>query len=235
MNNMTTCKICNSGTELYGVCDFNKNCEERFGLFLPLSGIPVYYHRCTNCGCIFTTHFDSWSKEDFATKIYNADYATVDPHWETIRPTENANMIASIFSPCTVIDYGGGAGTFAALLNARGFNATTYDPFYCTNSKPTHTAGLVTCYEVFEHTTTPHETLDDCINCLDDVGVLHFSTLAVDFLKPRAMDAASDASYISPRNGHVTIHTRKSIQTLCSMHNLRFRTTDDRFFTAVKI
>ena len=33
------CKCCNGSARLYGVCDFNKNCEELRGKFLELSGL----------------------------------------------------------------------------------------------------------------------------------------------------------------------------------------------------
>ena len=30
--------------------DFHKSCEDRRGLDLPLSGVPIYYRRCAACG-----------------------------------------------------------------------------------------------------------------------------------------------------------------------------------------
>lgn len=227
---MTLCKICNHPTALYGVCDFNKNCEERFGTFLPLSGTPVWYVHCTNCNCIFTTHCDNWTDSDYSKNIYNKDYALVDPDWETKRPTDNAELVANLFTPCTLIDFGGGSGKLADILNTRGFNASTYDPYFNT-TYPQHKADLVTCFEVFEHTSTPHETLAACVALMKPTATLFFSTLALDFLSYRAMDAECDASYISPRNGHITLHKMKSVHTLCNMHGLEIHTTDGRFFT----
>lgn len=225
------CKICNSATEIYGVCDFNKNCEERFGVFLPLSGEPVYYHQCTECGCIQTDYCDNWTDQDYSNRIYNADYTLVDPEWETIRPTNNAELVSSLFKPCSVVDYGGGSGLLARRLADRGFDAYSYDPYF----DPVPLEGkfdLVTCFEVFEHSSTPHETLDACINFMHTDSTLFFSTLAVDFLKHRAMDAAAEASYISPRNGHITIHTDRSVKELCKLHGLSAETSDGRFYRA---
>lgn len=226
------CKICGNNTEIYGVCDFNKNCEERNNFYLPLMGEPVYYHRCNHCGCIQTNYCDNWTSADYNEKIYNDDYILVDPEWKFIRPAANAEIVNKIFFPCSVVDFGGGDGQFAANLRNFGFESTSYDPYF-NNVRIDTKVDLVTCFEVFEHTPTPHNTIKECLSFLKEDGILFFSTLPVDFLKPRAMDAAADASYISPRNGHITIHTRKSIELLCEKHNLEILFDDGRFF-AVK-
>ena len=43
----TVCKCCQAPARLFGVCDLSKNCEERNGLLLKLTGIPVPYYRCS--------------------------------------------------------------------------------------------------------------------------------------------------------------------------------------------
>jgi 2-polyprenyl-6-hydroxyphenyl methylase/3-demethylubiquinone-9 3-methyltransferase len=227
------CKICKSSTEIYGVCDFNKNCEERFGFFLPLSGESVYYHQCTSCGCIQTDYCDNWTSDDYARRIYNSDYGVVDPEWKVERPTNNAEIVRRLFQPCSVIDFGGGSGEFSKILNTHGFSAVSYDPYYDQTSIAAK-ADLVTCFEVFEHTSRPHDTLVECMKFMHKHSTLFFSTLAIDTigLKHRAMDAAADASYISPRNGHITIHTTKSVKSLCEAHGLVVTSLDGRFFTA---
>ena len=40
---------------LYGLLDFNKNCEIYRNNALGISGVPIYYHRCPECRFIFTT------------------------------------------------------------------------------------------------------------------------------------------------------------------------------------
>jgi hypothetical protein len=59
------CKICGGISVLYGVVDFSKCCEEASGVKLPLSGVPIYYRRCTNCEFVFTDALDGWSEEQF--------------------------------------------------------------------------------------------------------------------------------------------------------------------------
>ena len=50
------CKCCGEPSRLFGVIDFAKRCEDRRQEPPPLTGIPVYHHRCTSCGFVFTTH-----------------------------------------------------------------------------------------------------------------------------------------------------------------------------------
>jgi hypothetical protein len=81
---------------LYGVADFHKNCHKEAQEPLALSGIPIYYHRCRDCGFLFTVAWDAWSPEDFARQIYNAEYLRVDPDYVERRPHFNAQMLAQL-------------------------------------------------------------------------------------------------------------------------------------------
>src|SRR5580693_4482079 len=44
------CKICGGEAPLYGVVDFNRNCEIPNGITLALTGTPIYYRRCGGGG-----------------------------------------------------------------------------------------------------------------------------------------------------------------------------------------
>ena len=91
------CKCCGGNSELFGVVDFNKNCEIRRKSPLPLSGIPIYYHRCTRCAFIFTAAFDDFTNQQFLDVIYNEQYALVDPEYlpdpiHLYNPEENDHL-----------------------------------------------------------------------------------------------------------------------------------------------
>ena len=95
------CKCCGATAWLCGVVDFHKNCEVQRRHPLPISGIPIYYHRCPTCGFIFTTAFDHFTHEDFARHIYNGDYIFVDPDYQDERPRGNAGLISNLFPKLT--------------------------------------------------------------------------------------------------------------------------------------
>src|SRR4051812_6413734 len=90
---VSTCKICSAQAPLYGVTDFHKSCEEARGRYLPLTGVAIYYHRCGDCGLVFTHAFDDWSKAEYVQHIYNDDYVLIDPEYIDTRPTGNAAFI----------------------------------------------------------------------------------------------------------------------------------------------
>lgn len=228
------CKVCQGESHLYGVCDFNKNCEERNGLFLPMLGVSIWYHKCSNCGLIFTRAFDGWTSSDFGKYIYNEEYGTVDPDWNSTRPKFNSSLVSALQPPCSFLDYGSGSGHLSAIMRSKGYRADNYDPYFSI-SVPESKFDFITCFEVFEHTSDPISSLQDIVRFLNPGGKILISTLLSDFLGDRAMDNASGASYISPRNGHITIHTMKSLKTLLALENLYLDpVTEEQFLDPVE-
>jgi 2-polyprenyl-6-hydroxyphenyl methylase/3-demethylubiquinone-9 3-methyltransferase len=207
------CKVCNGTAELFGVVDFNKNCLEEQGVLLALTGVPIWYHRCTTCGLIFTAAFDHWPPHYFAEHIYNEDYVKVDPDFRERRAVSNTRLVANFIrrgEGLRLLDYGGGNGTLANLLRSQGVDAASWDA-NTDSVRPSQAAfDVVTSFEVFEHTTDPVTTCAEALSCLKPGGVLFFSTLTVDTLPPRAVHFW----YIAPRNGHITIHTTTSLTRL---------------------
>ncbi|TXH04358.1 MAG: class I SAM-dependent methyltransferase [Nevskiaceae bacterium] len=221
------CKICRSSSSLYGVVDFNKSCEEAREAFLPLLGWPVYYYQCSVCGLVFTVDFDHWSKQQFIDEIYNQDYVKVDPDYAEVRPINNAKMVAEFVQKNTtlaMLDYGGGNGRLAAELTALGFDAMSFDPMIDDAPAPDGSGyQLITAFEVMEHTPNPVETMAEMAGFLGDGGAILFSTLTIDSLPPRNVGFW----YISPRNGHVTIYTKKSLQVLAEGLSLEIHHFND--------
>lgn len=226
------CKVCGGATSLYGVVDFNKSCEERNGLYLPLTGVPIYYRQCRDCRLIFTEAFDEWNPRDFKANIYNEDYAAVDPDYRDKRPRGCAQTVAALarrLHAQHLFDYGAGAGLMARLLREQGFSCEAWDPFDAAANTPrdppragASAAGrahpesgrydLVSAFEVLEHTPTPEKTVAELLGFASPEGIVVFSTLAVDALPPRSVGFW----YIAPRNGHVTIYTKTALERLFS-------------------
>jgi hypothetical protein len=213
--NAVACKVCGTPSELFGVVDFHKSCEEARGRRLALSGCPVYYRRCGQCGFAFTDAFDGWSQEDFQQQIYNADYVLVDPDFVEIRPTGNARLIADSFADARatmrILDYGGGAGLMAELLRAEGFSAATYDPFSQFSTLPDERFDLITCFEVMEHVPWPRATARTMDGLLNREGAILFSTLA----QPEAFAREGLGWwYAAPRNGHISLYSTAALALL---------------------
>jgi len=212
------CKICNAATELQGCVDAGRSCEINRATYLPLVGIPVYYHRCLSCGFLFTPDFDSWSVAAFRAQIYNDGYAAADPDYaDGSRARGNAAIAANVLNlmrATRVLDYGGGDGTLATFLRAEQIDAVSWDPVadQASAMPPRCSFHLVTAFEVFEHTPTPIETAREALSMLVPGGCLLFSTLLLDQM-PRQ---STDHWYIAPRNGHISLHSSSSLKKLFS-------------------
>lgn len=211
------CKVCNSETEIFGVCDFNKSCEEEKGRkVFPWAGFPVYYHQCKNCGFIFTVDFDTWTVEDFLENVYNDDYLKVDPDYAGKRSKDCVTWFSPMLGgdkSITLLDYGAGNDTFSQELTKQGYNAVGWDPMW--QKDPSFAKGttfdVITAFEVLEHTPTPWETIKELVGfAKPESGQIVFSTLVNDIIGNQGINYF----YISPRNGHVCMHSVKSLQLM---------------------
>lgn len=226
---VAACKCCGARAEHFGAVDFHRSCEDVGGALLAASGIAIPYHRCVECGFVFTLAFDHFTPQDFAEHIYNDDYVRVDPDFAGRRPLNSAELVGRKVFPgqtaLRMLDYGGGEGRLAALLREMGFaSAVTYDPFYAgSGSRPTGTFDVVTSFEVLEHTTTPYETLREMRALTDDRGMILFSTL----VQPPDFDELGMRwFYAAPRNGHVSLYSRQSMTALMRRLGLKWCSFD---------
>jgi hypothetical protein len=231
------CKICGTPAPYYGFVDFNKACLDSIGVGMPVYGFAVYYRRCPSCEFLFTDAFDRWSSDDFRTHIYNAEYPRLDPEYAQSRPAGNAAFIADLFGAhkdaLRVLDFGGGNGHFAECLRGCGFaSCDTYDPFTPGfDALPDGTYGLITCFETFEHTPDPDDCVRSIMARLAEDGVVVFSTL----VQPGEFDKMRTTWwYVAPRNGHVSIHSQKSLSRLWENHGCTLQSVSDDLHMACR-
>jgi 2-polyprenyl-6-hydroxyphenyl methylase/3-demethylubiquinone-9 3-methyltransferase len=221
---------------LLGEVDFNKSCEDRRQVALPRSGLSIPYHRCGDCGFAFTVAFDGFTAADFHAHIYNEEYVSVDPDFVEVRPRHNAELVSQRIlagsAERSVLDYGGGNGLMSRLLRDRGITrAQSYDPFYAGSARPSTRFDLVTCFEVMEHTTTPYETMRDLRWFMQDRGMIVFSTL----LQPASFASEGLAWwYASPRNGHVSLYSRESLNALTKRLGVSWASFNDVLHVAYR-
>ncbi|MBU1977595.1 MAG: tetratricopeptide repeat protein, partial [Gammaproteobacteria bacterium] len=240
MNPNLSCPVCAGTCSLFDVVDFNKSCEEANGKFLPQAGIPIYYARCGKCGFCFAPEIAAWSPDEFEKKIYNDEYAIVDPDYVELRPRTNATNLIAMFGDQTHsikhLDYGGGAGLLARLLKESNWQSSSYDPFVDRN---THIGqlgkfDLITAFEVFEHVPNVLELMSNLRSLLAPNGLVLFSTLLSDGqINP---GQRIDWWYASPRNGHISLFSRKSLTILAQKYGFNFVSFDvgmHAFFTKI--
>jgi SAM-dependent methyltransferase len=220
-----SCPVCGDHCTLFDVVDLNKSCEEMHGLKLPLSGIPVCYVQCGGCGFCFAPELYQWSREEFSKYIYNEQYVQVDPDYLESRPKNNANRLQSMFPalPTSVrhLDYGGGNGLLAKTLGDAGWNSTSFDPFVNTDADIGQLGqfDLITVFEVFEHVPDVQGLMSNLKGALASNGVILLTTL----LSDANIQPGQRLSwwYASPRNGHISLFSRKSLTLLAKTRDLR--------------
>jgi SAM-dependent methyltransferase len=215
--------------------DFNKSCEEGNGKFLPLAGVPVYYALCSKCGFCFAPEISKWSLDEFAEKIYNNQYALVDPDYLEARPRANATNLLSNFGnslrSVRHLDYGGGDGALAKILRKSGWDSTSYDPFVNRDTRPDQLGQfeLITAFEVFEHVPDVQGLMSQLRMLLAPNGVVMFSTLLSD--GNIHSNQRIGWWYASPRNGHISLFSKNSLAILAQGSKFNFGSFSSGFHT----
>lgn len=227
------CSVCGHATTPFDVVDFNKSCEEARGLFLPLAGTAIYYFRCSACEFVFAPEICAWNLEQFAERIYNDEYVKVDPDYVDIRPIANAAALVQMFGDVGPslrhLDYGGGAGVLSGALVREGWDSVSYDPFVDRDARVDELGefDLITAYEVFEHVPQPSQMVRELSSLLVDEGIVLFTTLLSD--GNIVTGQRLGWWYASPRNGHVSLYSRKSLATLASRFGFKFGSFSEGF------
>ncbi|WP_270938393.1 class I SAM-dependent methyltransferase [Falsiroseomonas oryzae] len=217
---MDACKCCGAPTRPFGQVDAARCCEDRGGApVFAATGRLITYRRCVACGFVGTGDFDHLSDAELAAEIYNADYIRADPAFADSRPAYFARVVADWLPDVgrvgEALDYGGGQGAFAAAMQERGHRFANWDPHFHAAPRPTGRFGLVTAFEVVEHSRDPVGTFRDAAACLQPDGVLVFTTLLV------PPEAGPEWWYVAPRNGHVSLHTAASLRACAARCGLR--------------
>lgn len=226
MNLNLICPVCGGPCSLFDVVDFNKPCKEVIDKFPSLSGIPVYYALCSNCGFCFAPEFMAWKLEDFEEKVYNDEYVLVDPDCIETRPLANATYLISMFGEqahsIKHLDYGGGNGLLVKLLSESNWQSISYDPFMDRNISIEQLGkfDLVTAFEVFEHVSDIQGLMSNLRSLLAPNGLVMFSTVLSDGnIYP---NQRLNWWYASPRNGHISLFSRKSLEILAQNNGFDF-------------
>lgn len=209
-----SCKVCGTPAQVFDAVDFNKYCDELRCYKFGFSNVNVTYHRCPNCGFLFTTCLDDWTEDDFRRFIYNDDYIKVDPEYAEIRPNHVGGDFARRLrgtESARILDFGSGAGGFAKKLRESGYTSVaSYDPF-SSPEQPTGQFDIITCFEVIEHTPDPLRTFDQMLGLLKDDGCIIVSQT----LQPsNILSIRGSWWYLAPRNGHISTYTEECFEAI---------------------
>lgn len=219
------CPVCTGAAPAFDVVDFSRCCLVPKDGPPPLTGHAIYYHRCEGCGFCCAPEIAGWSPDAFARRIYNADYVRFDPDYIDVRPRANARHLVARFGAQPVfrhLDYGGGAGLLSRLLDEAGWRSTSFDPFVQvdTDAASLGQFDLITAYEVFEHVPDPRDLVARLAALLAPSGLILFSTLVSD--GQVVPGKRLDWWYAAPRNGHISLHTSRSLAILAGGAGLNF-------------
>lgn len=222
------CPVCGAGCRPLDRVDLNKSCEETKGRVSPPSGVLVEYVLCEGCGFCFAPVLCRWTLDEFSDRIYNDEYEFVDPDYVVARPTGNADHLVRWFGErgpaMTHLDYGGGHGLLSGLLRDSGWNSKSYDTFFDCGA-PVASLGkfdLITAYEVFEHVPDVNKLGSDLVALLNPEGIVIFSTVLSDGFITAGMPLTW--WYAAPRNGHISLFSRKSLELLAVKFGFNFGT-----------
>jgi hypothetical protein len=222
------CKICDGNASPFDVVDFAKSCHQS-PYPLGLSAVPVMYRQCDRCQFLFTDFFDSFTAEQWQRYIYNEDYAKADPDYQVNRPHGNrrflTTFLAGMKNSLVCLDYGGGNGLTAQLMREAGWAFDSYDPFGLTSISPDRLGRYNFCsaIEVFEHCPDPIASLRAIVEKASpgQLMILIGTEVTDDVVSNQAR---LSWWYAAPRNGHVSLYSRKSLQILGAIFGLEFST-----------
>ncbi|MGE0736151.1 MAG: class I SAM-dependent methyltransferase [Alphaproteobacteria bacterium] len=192
---------------------------ERRGVRLTPAGAPIYYARCQHCGLMFTDAFDAWTVDDFRVHIYNDSYQRFDPDYSASRPQANAKWIARTLGTrgkaLRLLDWGAGSHELEIALRQHGFgDVTAYDLIVPgLDRRPSGLFDIVSSFETLEHVPRPIEAIEAIAALLKPNAAILYSTL----LQPTNIEQlGTNWWYCAPRNGHISLFTKKSLAILWS-------------------
>jgi len=108
-----------------------------------------------------------------------------------------------------------------------GWDSSSYDPFVNRDMDVQQLGQfqLITSYEVFEHVPDIHQLMKNLDLLLAQDGLIFFTTLLSD--GKIIQDERLTWWYASPRNGHISLFSQKSLAILSAQYQFKFASFND--------
>jgi len=222
-----SCKICGALSVRFDMLDFERSVSATPFDRAP-SVVPVVYRRCAACGFIFTRFFDAFTPADWAAHIYNDGYADVDPEFARVRPLVNAGVVDAYFkdlrSSAVGLDFGGGNGNTAAALRRAGWAYDCFDPFGANELREDRRGryDLCSAFEVFEHLPDPAASLRMVLDVTTPGALAIVIGTWLNDAEANGRLRLAGWVYAGPRNGHISLYSRRSLELLATQVGLDF-------------
>jgi len=227
-----SCKCCGGASPWFGAADFNKSCEDRAGPYFhpPAAGrlSPLRRLRLPVQSFPGRLAADARAGRDLQRRLHQGRSGP------RIRaPRSSGHDIEILFGQARaelrVLDFGGGTGELARRLRARGFGRVdSIDPFHGVDQVRLSRVDLMLCFEVVEHLPTP----DLAFAAAPPASRTTARCSSAPRCSPRTSQRSRRVVYLAPRNGHVSLHTRRSLEILTRRHGLTLGSMDEGFHLA---
>lgn len=138
------------------------------------------YHICHNCKLIQLDKKFHLSRKAEKQRYQLHENSTANKGYLTYLNKIIANSISPFLKTgSSLFDFGcGPEKTWTDILKEKGYNISTYDPFFNNNNEWKYkNFDAVTAIEVFEHLLSPAEELNDLSLCLDTGSYLIIRTM----------------------------------------------------------
>jgi len=184
-----------------------------------ISGNTYRLSRCRACGSVFTNPLpDDVTLKQLYEKSF--DYRWYKEHHDAklrdcrIRIHEYRNIMGQ-----KVLDFGGGIGYFSQAAREAGFDSTTFDPFYNSETIISDNWDTVVALHVLEHSNNPDILVEQMKNLLKPGGKL---ILAVpNMLSLGDQRLGMRWVWAQPPLLHIFHFTAKGLKSLLERHNFK--------------
>ena len=226
------CKLCKCGDQIFlGQVNVGRIYSHHHKYPFGKNANFIDYYLCSSCSFLYSPSWDDKDDKFWNENIYNEDYAkSVDPDFVEKRSNDIAPVIHKIIDifnkkeEFKIVDYRSGEAILGNLLKNEGIHVDSFDPYSKSSlSKKTinntniHQYDLLIAIEVFEHAVSPIELMEMLMQLANKDAKILFTT------KIRSeKNKDLEWPYIAPRNGHISIFSKKSLQVLSSKFNLTY-------------